>query len=109
MSILNVEICVLAEATNTFASDKSTVDDTEDNLRIGVNQFERRATPCEYAAALLDVPDALAMENYKNVTVFSDLFQHELFVNHALVNEHPHGTSASLTRRLFFVYPSPCL
>jgi hypothetical protein len=82
---------VLAEATKTLSLEKNTVDDERDNLWIGATQFERQATPCEYAAGLLIAPDFMVGEDEQGVVVFPDLSQHPLFKSHALVTEKPHG------------------
>ncbi|KAI4716275.1 hypothetical protein E4T48_07535 [Aureobasidium sp. EXF-10727] len=82
---------VLAEATRTLSLEKNTVDDDKDNLWVGATAFERRATPCEYAAGLLVAPDLLVAEDKGDVVVFPDLSEHVLFKDHALVTEVPHG------------------
>lgn len=71
--------------------EKNTVDDEKDNLWVGATAFERRATPCEYAAGLLVAPDLLVAEQKEDVIVFPDLSQHVLFKGHVLVTEVPHG------------------
>jgi hypothetical protein len=86
---------VLAEATKTLSLEKNTVDDDEDNLWVGATAFERRATPCEYAAGLLVAPDLLVTECKGDVIVFPDLSEHVLFKDHALVTEVPHGESTT--------------
>ncbi|KAK6001607.1 hypothetical protein QM012_002938 [Aureobasidium pullulans] len=82
---------VLAEATKTLSLEKNTVDDVKDNLWVGATAFERRATPCEYAAGLLVAPDLLVAEDKGDVIVFPDLSEHVLFKDHILVTEVPHG------------------
>ncbi|CAD0093626.1 unnamed protein product, partial [Aureobasidium vineae] len=82
---------ILAEATRTLSLEKNTVDDDKDNLWVGATAFERRATPCEYAAGLLVAPDLLVAEDKGDVVVFPDLSEHVLFKDHALVTEIPHG------------------
>ncbi|KAG9950097.1 hypothetical protein KCU85_g3815, partial [Aureobasidium melanogenum] len=82
---------VLAEATKTLSLEKNTVDDAKDNLWVGATAFERRATPCEYAAGLLVAPDLLVSEDKGDVIVFPDLSEHPLFRDHILVTEVPHG------------------
>ncbi|KAI4724544.1 hypothetical protein E4T49_07724 [Aureobasidium sp. EXF-10728] len=82
---------ILAEATRTLSLEKNTVDDDKDNLWVGALAFERRATPCEYAAGLLVAPDLLLAEDKGDVIVFPDLSEHVLFKDHALVTEVPHG------------------
>ncbi|KAI5236225.1 hypothetical protein E4T43_08782 [Aureobasidium subglaciale] len=82
---------ILAEATKTLSLEKNTADDEKDNLWVGATAFERRATPCEYAAGLLVAPDLLVSEDKGDVVVFPDLSQHVLFKEHALVTEVPHG------------------
>ncbi|KAG9659379.1 rhamnogalacturonate lyase, partial [Aureobasidium melanogenum] len=82
---------VLAEATKTLSLEKNTVDDDKDNLWVGATAFERRATPCEYAAGLLVAPDLLVSEDQGDVIVFPDLSEHVLFRDHILVTEVPHG------------------
>ncbi|KEQ62322.1 uncharacterized protein M437DRAFT_35031, partial [Aureobasidium melanogenum CBS 110374] len=82
---------VLAEATKTLSLEKNTVDDAKDNLWVGATAFERRATPCEYAAGLLVAPDLLVSEDKGDVVVFPDLSEHPLFRDHILVTEVPHG------------------
>lgn len=58
---------------------------------MGATAFERRATPCEYAAGLLVAPDLLVTEDKGGVIVFPDLSEHVLFRDHVLVTEVPHG------------------
>ncbi|KEQ76540.1 hypothetical protein M436DRAFT_38603, partial [Aureobasidium namibiae CBS 147.97] len=82
---------VIAEATKTLSLEKNTVDDDKDNLWVGATAFERRATPCEYAAGLLVAPDLLVAEQKEDVIVFPDLSEHVLFKDHVLVTEIPHG------------------
>ncbi|KAI5273796.1 hypothetical protein E4T47_03080 [Aureobasidium subglaciale] len=82
---------ILAEATKTLSLEKNTADDEKDNLWVGATAFERRATPCEYAAGLLVAPDLLVSKDKGDVVVFPDLSQHVLFKEHALVTEVPHG------------------
>lgn len=71
--------------------EKDVADDEKDKLWVGFTKFERRRTPCEYAAGLLIAPDLLAREYKGDVIVFPDLSQHVLFKDHALVTEAPHG------------------
>jgi hypothetical protein len=71
--------------------EKDVADDEKDKLWVGFTKFERRRTPCEYAAGLLIAPDLLAREYKGDVIVFPDLSQHVLFKDHALVTEVPHG------------------
>ncbi|THY92074.1 hypothetical protein D6C92_06000 [Aureobasidium pullulans] len=82
---------IIAEATRTLSLEKDVADDEKDKLWVGFTKFERRRTPCEYAAGLLIAPDLLAREYKGDVIVFPDLSQHVLFKDHALVTEVPHG------------------